>query len=245
MLVAGIGAAAAIVALAVLVVGRLGLVSVTAAATVAVAIAVVVGAVCFFQFGSGPRELWRDRLLVIAPVFLVAAPGIVGAVRSGRRAHRRDSLRRSWIRCGRHPGRGRRIAPPLTGRRDPSPILRRREPDLRLLDAPRAEVPRSRPAGAARHLALVPSGRQDRRPRPERRGQVDAAAHHGRRRRDFQARPGPRRARRRLPPPGAASSIRRRTCAATSRTASPRSAPCSSASRRSTRASPSRCPTTR
>ena len=37
-----------------------------------------VGAACFFQFGSGPRELWRDRLLVIAPVFLVAAPGIVG-----------------------------------------------------------------------------------------------------------------------------------------------------------------------
>jgi hypothetical protein len=78
VLVAGIGTAAAIVALAVLVVGRLDLVSVTAAATVAVAIAAVVGAACFFQFGSGPRELWRDRLLVIAPVFLVAAPGIVG-----------------------------------------------------------------------------------------------------------------------------------------------------------------------
>ena len=44
------------------VVGRLGVVSETAAATVAVAIAAVVGAVCFFQFGSGPRELWRDRL---------------------------------------------------------------------------------------------------------------------------------------------------------------------------------------
>ena len=78
VLVAGIGTAAAIVALAVLVVGRLDLISVTAAATVAVAIAAVVGAACFFQFGSGPRELWRDRLLVVAPVFLVAAPGIVG-----------------------------------------------------------------------------------------------------------------------------------------------------------------------
>ena len=78
VLVAGIGTAAAIVALAVLVVGRLDLVSVTAAATVAVAIAAVVGAACFFQFGSGPRALWRDRLLVVAPVFLVAAPGIVG-----------------------------------------------------------------------------------------------------------------------------------------------------------------------
>lgn len=78
VLVAGIGAAAAIVALSILVVGRVGLVSVTGAATVAVAIAAVVGAACFFQFGSGPRELWRDRLLVLAPVFLVAAPGIVG-----------------------------------------------------------------------------------------------------------------------------------------------------------------------
>ena len=78
VLVAGIGAAAAIVALAVLVVGRLDLVSVTAAATVAVAIAAIVGAACFFQFGSGPRELWRDRLLVIAPVFLVAARGSWG-----------------------------------------------------------------------------------------------------------------------------------------------------------------------
>jgi hypothetical protein len=78
VLVAGIGSAAAIVALAAVMLGRLGVVSETAAATVAVAIAAVVGAACFFQFGSGPRELWRDRLLVIAPVFLVAAPGIVG-----------------------------------------------------------------------------------------------------------------------------------------------------------------------
>ena len=78
VLVAGIGTAAAIVALAVLVAGRVDVVSETAAATVAVAVAAIVGAACFFQFGSGPRELWRDRLLVIAPVFLVAAPGIVG-----------------------------------------------------------------------------------------------------------------------------------------------------------------------
>jgi hypothetical protein len=78
VLVAGIGTAAAIVALAVLVVGRVDVVSEAAAATAAVAIAAAVGAACFFQFGSGPRELWRDRLLVVAPVFLVAAPGIVG-----------------------------------------------------------------------------------------------------------------------------------------------------------------------
>lgn len=77
VLVAGVGAAAAIVALAAVLAGRLDVVSQMAAATAAVAITAVVAVVCFFQFGSGPRALWRDRLLVIAPVFLVAAPGIV------------------------------------------------------------------------------------------------------------------------------------------------------------------------
>lgn len=77
VLVAGIGAAASIAALAVLVVGRLGLVSETAAATFAVAVTALIGVACFFQFGSGPRELWRDRLIVIAPVFLAAPPAIV------------------------------------------------------------------------------------------------------------------------------------------------------------------------
>jgi len=77
VLVAGAAAAAALVALAVLAAGRVGLVSETAAATVVVALASVIGAACFFRFGSGPRMLWRDRLIVIAPVFLVAAPAIV------------------------------------------------------------------------------------------------------------------------------------------------------------------------
>jgi hypothetical protein len=77
VLVAGAAAAAALVALAVLAVGRLGLVSETSAATVVVALAVMIGAACSFRFGSGPRALWRDRLIVIAPVFLVAAPAIV------------------------------------------------------------------------------------------------------------------------------------------------------------------------
>jgi len=78
VLVAGIAAAAAVAALAVIAIGRLGLVSETGAATFAVAVAALVGAACFFQFGSGPRSLWRDRLLVIAPVFLAAPPAIVG-----------------------------------------------------------------------------------------------------------------------------------------------------------------------
>ena len=78
VLVAGISAAAAVAAVAVLAIGRLGVLSETAAATVAVAAGAGVGAACCFQFGSGPRVLWRDRLIVIAPVFLVAAPAIVG-----------------------------------------------------------------------------------------------------------------------------------------------------------------------
>jgi hypothetical protein len=49
----------------------------TAAATVVVVLAVVLGVACFFRFGSGPRVLWRDRLIVVVPVFLVAAPAIV------------------------------------------------------------------------------------------------------------------------------------------------------------------------
>ena len=77
VLVAGIAAAGALLALAILGAGRLGLLSETAAATVVVALAAVIGVACCFRFGSGPPALWRDRLIVIAPVFLVAAPAIV------------------------------------------------------------------------------------------------------------------------------------------------------------------------
>ena len=77
VLVAGIAAAGALLALAILGAGRLGLLSETAAATVVVALAAVIGVACCFRFGSGPGAFWRDRLIVIAPVFLVAAPAIV------------------------------------------------------------------------------------------------------------------------------------------------------------------------
>jgi hypothetical protein len=77
VLVAGISATGALVAVAFLAMGRLGLVSERAAATVVIALAALIGVACFFRFGSGPRVLWRDRLIVIAPVFLVAAPAIV------------------------------------------------------------------------------------------------------------------------------------------------------------------------
>ena len=77
VLVAGLAAAAALLALAILAIGRLGLVSETAAATVVVALAAAIAVACFFRFGSGPGTLWRQRLIVVAPVFLVAAPAIV------------------------------------------------------------------------------------------------------------------------------------------------------------------------
>jgi len=77
VLVAGAAAGAAIAALALLAAGRLGFVSQDAAATAVVLIAAVAGIACFFRYGSGPRALWRDRLIVVAPVFLVAAPAIV------------------------------------------------------------------------------------------------------------------------------------------------------------------------
>ena len=57
------------------------------------------------------------------------------------------------------------------------------EQRLRLHDVPGRQVLRPRPAGAREHLAVVPAGSEDRRARPERRRQVDAAADHGRPRR--------------------------------------------------------------
>lgn len=77
VMVSGASAGAALAALALLAAGRLGLLSENAAATAVVVIAVVAGVACFFRFGSGPRSLWRDRLIVIAPVFLLAGPAVV------------------------------------------------------------------------------------------------------------------------------------------------------------------------
>ena len=89
----------------------------------------------------------------------------------------------------------------------------------------------ARPGGARGRLALLPPRGEDRRARLQRRRQVDAAADHGRarhrvpRRRAARARRDGRAAR-----AGARSSTRPRTCAATSRTAWPRRARCSTAS---------------
>ena len=90
------------------------------------------------------------------------------------------------------------------------------------------EGPSSRHPCARRHLAVVLSRREDRRARPERRGQELAAEDHGRRGPELHRRGVPgRRHLDRLPAPGAAARRRRRPCSATSRKASRRSRRCS------------------
>ena len=76
--VAGGGAFAAVAALAVLVAGRLGIISELTAGRIAVVLAVVVGVVCFYWWAAGPRQYMRDRIIVLTPVFLIAGPGLVG-----------------------------------------------------------------------------------------------------------------------------------------------------------------------
>ena len=84
------------------------------------------------------------------------------------------------------------------------------------------------------HLALVLLGREDRRDRPERRGEVDAPADHGRPRGESTATPA--RARRTVGLlPQEPKLDPRRTSATTSRTASASCATCSTASTRSPR----------
>ena len=43
-----------------------------------VAVAVIVSAGCVWWWASGPRELMRDRIMVLIPVFLIAGPGLIG-----------------------------------------------------------------------------------------------------------------------------------------------------------------------
>ena len=75
---AGAGAVAAVVAAAAVAAGHLGLVSEVNGGRVAVLLAVLTGAGCLWWWTSGPRGLMRDRLLVVAPVFLLSGPGLVG-----------------------------------------------------------------------------------------------------------------------------------------------------------------------
>lgn len=77
LIVAGGGAFLAIAATAFLVAGKLGILSEVNAARIAVVLAVIVGAVCFYWWAAGPRMYVRDRVIVLTPVFLIAAPGLI------------------------------------------------------------------------------------------------------------------------------------------------------------------------
>jgi hypothetical protein len=78
LIVAGGGAFLAVAATALLVAGRLGIVSELAAGRIAVALTTIVGVVCFYSWASGPRVYLRDRIIVLTPVFLIAGPGLIG-----------------------------------------------------------------------------------------------------------------------------------------------------------------------
>lgn len=56
----------------------LGAVSELTAGRAEVAVAVIVSAFCVWWWAAGPRELMRDRIMVLIPVFLIAGPGLIG-----------------------------------------------------------------------------------------------------------------------------------------------------------------------
>lgn len=83
VVVAGGGALAAVIAGVVMGLGIYGVIGVILAARVDVGITAVLLAVCLYVWASGPRELLRDRVIVLTPLFLVAGPGLVGVHRLG------------------------------------------------------------------------------------------------------------------------------------------------------------------
>jgi hypothetical protein len=79
LIVAGGGSLLAIWSVALLVAARFGFISRLTSGRVVVATAVIVGAVCFWSWTSGPRQYLRDRVIVLTPVFVIAGPALIGA----------------------------------------------------------------------------------------------------------------------------------------------------------------------
>lgn len=75
---AAVGSVIGIWTLAIVAAGAAGLVSKVTAGRVEVVTAVVVSVACLWWWAAGPRELLRDRYLVLVPVFLVAPAGLIG-----------------------------------------------------------------------------------------------------------------------------------------------------------------------
>jgi hypothetical protein len=78
VIVAGGGAFLAIAATAVLIAGKIGILSEVTAGRIAVALAAIAGVACFYWWAAGPRIYLRDRIIVLTPVFLIAGPGLIG-----------------------------------------------------------------------------------------------------------------------------------------------------------------------
>jgi hypothetical protein len=76
--VAGGGSLIAIWTWAVIAASHFGWLSRIAAGRVAVIIGILICVGSLWWWASGPRSLLRDRFLVLAPVFLVAGPALVG-----------------------------------------------------------------------------------------------------------------------------------------------------------------------
>lgn len=83
VVVMGGGVALALVAVVALFASHFGLISQLNAARVGVALTAVLCAACLYTWASGPRELLRERVAVLTPLFLIAGPGLFGVHRLG------------------------------------------------------------------------------------------------------------------------------------------------------------------
>ena len=57
---------------------EIGAVSKLTAGRVEVAVGILVCLLCVWTLASGPRDMWRDRIFLLIPVFLVAPPMLIG-----------------------------------------------------------------------------------------------------------------------------------------------------------------------
>ena len=78
VVVVGFGTLIAIWTYSLVVAVAFGTLSKITAGRAEVAVAVVVSVFCVWWWASGPRELMRDRMMVLIPVFLIAGPGLIG-----------------------------------------------------------------------------------------------------------------------------------------------------------------------
>lgn len=79
-------AGAAVVALAlygVIAASHVGELSTTTAGVIEVAVSLMVCAVCIWRWASGPADMRGDRVFLLLPLFLIAAPLLIGLLNLG------------------------------------------------------------------------------------------------------------------------------------------------------------------